>query len=190
MSIIIQRADIVWYQITDDFSKFRIASNIFAQQGTLSGCPSNLGETNTKAWWRHQMETFSALLVICAGNSPVPGEFPTQRPVTWIFRVFFDLRMNKPLSKQSWGWWFEALSRPLWHHCNGFQHWLHHGGPGTIRKCPRGHEVAKGLCFDTMSESSGVCRTRGHWVPSFGRSPSMRSSIKGYDDDDINPQWI
>ena len=30
-------------------------------------------------WWRHQMETFSALLAICAGNSPVPGEFPTQR---------------------------------------------------------------------------------------------------------------
>ena len=32
-------------------------------------------------WWRHQMETFSALLAICAGNSPVPGEFPSQRPV-------------------------------------------------------------------------------------------------------------
>ena len=28
-----------------------------------------------KAWWRHQMETYSALLAICAGNSPVPGEF-------------------------------------------------------------------------------------------------------------------
>ena len=34
------------------------------------------------AWWRHQMETFSALLAICAGNSSVPGEFPTHRPVT------------------------------------------------------------------------------------------------------------
>ena len=33
------------------------------------------------SWWRHQMETASALLAICAGNSPVPGEFPTQRPV-------------------------------------------------------------------------------------------------------------
>ena len=37
------------------------------------------------AWWRHQMETFSALLTICAGNSAVPGEFPTQRPVTQSF---------------------------------------------------------------------------------------------------------
>ena len=36
------------------------------------------------------METFSALLAICAGNSPVPGEFPTQRPVTRSFVVFFD----------------------------------------------------------------------------------------------------
>ena len=56
--------------------------------------------------WRHQMETVSALLVLCARNSPVTGEFPTQRPVTRSFDVFFDLRLNKRLSKQSWGWWF------------------------------------------------------------------------------------
>ena len=71
-----------------------------------------------KPWWRHQMGTFSALLAICAGNSPVPGEFPSQRPVTRSFDVFFDLRLNKRLNKQSWGWWFETLSRPLWRHCN------------------------------------------------------------------------
>ena len=71
------------------------------------------------AWWRHQMKTFSATLAICAENSPVPGEFPTQRPVTRSFDVFFDLRLNKRLSKQSWGWSFETLSCPLWRHCNG-----------------------------------------------------------------------
>ena len=64
------------------------------------------------------METFSALLAICAGNSPVPGEFPAQRPVTQIFDVFFDLRLNKRVSKQSRVWWFETLSRPLWRHRN------------------------------------------------------------------------
>ena len=64
------------------------------------------------------METFSALLVICAGNSPVPGEFPAQRPMTRSFVVFFDLRLNKRLSKQSWCWWFQTLSRPLWRHSN------------------------------------------------------------------------
>ena len=69
-------------------------------------------------WWRHQVETFSALLAICVGNSPVPGEFPEQRPVTRRFDVFFDLRLNNRLSNQSWGWWFEMLSCPLWRHCN------------------------------------------------------------------------
>ena len=74
------------------------------------------------AWWRHQMETFSAFLAICAGNSPVPGEFRAQRPVTRSFDVSFDLRLNKRLRKQSWGWWFETLSRPLWRHCN--ENWV------------------------------------------------------------------
>ena len=64
------------------------------------------------------METFSALLSICAGNSPVIGEFPAQRPVTLGFDVFFDLRLNNRSSKQSWSWWFETQSRPLWCHCN------------------------------------------------------------------------
>ena len=36
----------------------------------------------------------------------------------WSFDVFFDLRLNKGLSKQSWGWWFETQSRSLWRHCN------------------------------------------------------------------------
>ena len=71
-----------------------------------------------KTWWRHQMETFSALLAICEENSPVPGEFPTQRPVTRSFDVFFDLHPNNRLSKQWWGWWFETLSHPLWRHRN------------------------------------------------------------------------
>ena len=43
------------------------------------------------AWWRHQMETFSALLTV----------------------------LPKRLSKQSWGWWFETLSCSLWRQCNG-----------------------------------------------------------------------
>ena len=73
------------------------------------------------SWWRHQMETFSALLAICVGNSPVTGEFPTQRPVKRSFDVFFDLHLNKRLSKQSCGWWFETPSCPLWSHCNDFQ---------------------------------------------------------------------
>ena len=71
------------------------------------------------AWCRHQMETFSALLALCAGNSSVTGEFPSQRPVTQSFDIFFDFRLNTRLSKQSWGWWFERTSWSLWRHCNG-----------------------------------------------------------------------
>ena len=52
------------------------------------------------------------------GHLPVPGEFPSQRPVTRSFDVFFDLRPNKRLSKQWWGWWFETPSCPLWRQCN------------------------------------------------------------------------
>ena len=76
-------------------------------------------------WWRHQMETFSALLTICAENSPVTGEFSAHRSMTRSFDVFFDLRLNKRLSKQWWGWWFETPLCPLWRHCNKTQTTLH-----------------------------------------------------------------
>ena len=76
------------------------------------------GNDKIITWWRHQMETFSALLAICVGNSPVTGEFPAQRPVTWSFDAFLDLRLNKRLNKQSRGWWFETQSRLLWRHRN------------------------------------------------------------------------
>ena len=95
-------------------------------------------------WWCHQMETFSALLAICAGNSPVPGKFPTQRPVTRSFDVFFDLHLNKRLSKQLWGWWLETLSRPLWRHRNvgqdnshmdwGDEKWTHPDAQKTLHQ--------------------------------------------------------
>ena len=75
---------------------------------------------------------------LCEGNSPVTSEFPAQRAsnaenvsIWWrhheqwdskamifTFDAFFDLHLNKRLSKQSWGWWFETLSRALWRQCN------------------------------------------------------------------------
>ena len=65
--------------------------------------------------WKH----FPRYWPFVRGKSPVTGEFASQRPVTQSFDVFFDLRLNKRLSKQSWGWWFETPSRSLWRHCNG-----------------------------------------------------------------------
>ena len=52
------------------------------------------------------------------------GEFPAQRPVTRSFGVFFDLRLNLRLSKQSWGWLFETPSCSLWRHYNVYSHTL------------------------------------------------------------------
>ena len=71
-------------------------------------------------WWlfswhgrQHIVTYYPAVLIPLV----IPGEFPSQRPVTRSF-VFFDLRLTKPLSKHSWGWWFEKPSRPLWRQFN------------------------------------------------------------------------
>ena len=76
------------------------------------------------SWWRHHGNMFRVTgfcagnSSVTAGNSPVTGEFPSHRPVTRSFDVFFDLRLNKRLSKQSRRRWFETPSLSLWRHCN------------------------------------------------------------------------
>ena len=80
------------------------------------------------------------------GKFTGPGEFHAQRPVTRSFDVFFDLRPNKRLSKQWWGWWFETLSSPLWRHCNAYSslalRWLH-GFPGAREIANMGNKPPK-----------------------------------------------
>ena len=93
-----------------------------------SGLQTQYPQRLPASWWNimssftalrhHQMETCSVLLAICVGNSLVTNEFPTQRPEIRSFDVFFDLSLDRRLTKQSWGWWFEMPSRSLWHHCN------------------------------------------------------------------------
>ena len=110
-------------------------------------------------WWRHQMETFSASLAICGGNSPFTGEFPAQRPVTRSFDVFLDLRLNKRLSKQWWGWWFETPSSPLWLHCNA--HVRNDRDTWRTQYIPRNDEICSQflfvvVCFRILPISSRV----------------------------------
>ena len=104
----------------DVVSDYRMSSSVSLRPGGLFFDRDVAVDTVTERppWWRHQMETFSALLALCAGNSPVTGEFPAQRPVTRSFDVIFDQRLNKELGEQSWSWWFGTPSRPLWRHCN------------------------------------------------------------------------
>ena len=64
--------------------------------------------------WKH----FPRYWTFVRGIHRWPVKYPAQRAVTRSFDVCFDLRLNKRLSKQSWGLWLETLSRPLWRHCN------------------------------------------------------------------------
>ena len=102
------------------FSRICVVTFLFLHHilGPLSRTLICYASAFRRTWWRHQMARISALQALCAGNSPVTGEFPTQRPVTRSFDVLFDLDLNKQLSKQSWGWWSETPSCPLWRHCN------------------------------------------------------------------------
>ena len=47
-----------------------------------------------------------------------PRYWPFVRTKASDAKLFFDMRLNKRLSKQSCGWWFETLSRPLWRRRN------------------------------------------------------------------------
>ena len=88
-----------------------------------------------QSWWRYQMETFCASLALCAGNSQRASDaedvFIGWRHHDWspvnshhigqwrrALKFFCDPRLNKRLSKQSWGLWFETPSIPSWRHCN------------------------------------------------------------------------
>ena len=76
------------------------------------------------SWWRHQMESFSALQALFERNPPVTGGLPSLRTVTRNFDDFFDLGLNKRLSKQTRRRWFETPSHPWWHHCNAYHNSL------------------------------------------------------------------
>ena len=68
------------------------------------------------------MEAFSALLVNVRGIHRLPVNSPHKGQWRGASMFFFDLCLNKRLSKQSWGWWFETLSCTLWRHRNDWYH--------------------------------------------------------------------
>ena len=92
---------------THHFVKKHVFQNVKAIRQILPWI-ARLFEISTKdvlSWWRHQMEIFSASLAICAGNSPVPGEFPAQRPVTRSFDVYLIcVRINGWVSNRDAGY--------------------------------------------------------------------------------------
>ena len=88
--------------------------------GLMSPREFNSVLQNGHIWWRLQMERVSTLLALCEGNPPVTSWVPSQRSMTRSFDVFFDLRLNKRLSKQSKRQWFEVPLCLSWRHVNDF----------------------------------------------------------------------
>ena len=83
---------VLWHSLKINFTSHQDI-NLWNEFEKYTWKVTSTSTIGVKAWWSHQMETFSALLAICAGNSPVRDEFPTQRPVTRSFDFFlFDLR--------------------------------------------------------------------------------------------------
>ena len=125
-----------------------------------------------KTWWRHQIETFSALLALCAGNLPVTGEFSSPRPVTRSFDVFIDLRLNKRLSKQWWGCWFDTSLRPLWRHCNDWYSYpsmdtaIFYHRSSSLSWQTRHSSCDSSLSYYTPTNPVSPCASGCHWTES------------------------
>ena len=81
------------------------------------GLPEISRITSTGMMTSKNVNIFRVTGPLC-GEFTGPGEFPAQRPVTRSFDVFFHLRLNKRLSKQPRGWWFETPTSWLWRQCN------------------------------------------------------------------------
>ena len=107
------------------------------------------------------------------GEFTGPGGFPTQRPVTRSFDVYFDLRLNKRLCKQSWGWWFETLLCPLWRHSNDKPYKKHI--PLQWRHNER-NGVSNYRCLDCLVKRLFRHRSLAANSPVTGEFPAQRTS--------------
>ena len=85
-------------------------------------CVSEFWYLSTKATYKTSIIMMTSsngyIFRVCEGNPPISGDLRSHRPATHGFRVFFDLPLNKRLSKHSWCWWFETPASSLWRYCN------------------------------------------------------------------------
>ena len=70
------------------------------------------------SWWRHQMETFSAILALCAGTLPVQVDSPHKAQWRGALMVSFICTWINNWVKKTRGWWFETPPWSLWRQCN------------------------------------------------------------------------
>ena len=113
------RKQIIWHDNAYIAGDLQSSSNAVSDWPTDDLIPWSewddfFGNLDDVSKWKHLPRHWP---FICAGNSSVLRWIPTKWPVMRSFDVFFDLRPNIRLSKQSWGWWFETPSRQLWRLC-------------------------------------------------------------------------
>ena len=112
----------------------------------------------------------------------VNGAFPAQRPVTRSFDVFFDLRLNKRLSKQSLGWWFETPSCPLWRHSNA----------RTFTCFIKGLNRNIYMVYLTSTElynASACIDSLSIWRREHSEKPASAFCESQWSEQDIGPEW-
>ena len=102
------------------------------------------------------------------GEFPDTGEFPSQRPLTRSFDVFCDLRLNKRLSKRSWGWWFGKPSRTLWRRYNELR-----VGQQMLKSYPGGWLFVSGFNFRTELQIAFHHRSSSAQVIDFRPVPTF-----------------
>ena len=128
-----------WYELADYIMNWSLVIpclgyiNVILPKGPYLPCLHMAGRALLAGYHRHACWTNSFRLghdeVIKWKHFPrywpfvwgihrSPVNSPHKWPVTQTFDVFFDLRLNRRLSKQWWSWWFEMLLHPLWRHCN------------------------------------------------------------------------
>ena len=114
----------------------------------------------TNSWWRHQMETFSALLAICAGNSPGTFPLPTHDDVIkWKhfprYWPFVRGIHRSPVNSPHKGQWRGDLMFCLI--CVWINDWEYNREAGDLRRYRTHYDV-------TVMFLQEVCykRSRGH----------------------------
>ena len=109
----------------------------------------------------------------------VRGNHWSQRPVTRSFDVFFDLRLNKRLSKQSWRRWFETPSCSFWRHCKDIQPTLSSRNLFQHPHCPPYNLFRLSHCW--KSPVFAVTKHGIRWLPLMWlNQPNLRQTIITY----------
>ena len=124
------------------------------------------GEFSHSMWLEYHMMTSSNENIFRV-TGHLCGEFTAQGQWRGPLMLSFDLRLNKPLSKQSWGWWFETPLRPLW------RHFYEHCQTRTLKQWTRWQHKDSYIHHLGRLKQSVCLLSAGHVIYSLKDSPTI-----------------